>query len=127
MLTRVLGSRLIRRPQGFHEGNQLRHLRGPQILAVRRHVSATLDNLPNELIARKARGHRIQCGAAHPTLAIERVTISALLALDENRASKFERGPPLHINSRGGRAAPSLHVWRPGREGSRVRQQPYCC
>jgi len=62
-----------------------------QVLAVSRHVPASLDDLPDELIAREARGHRVQRRAAQTTFATKSVTIPALLALDENCALQLQR------------------------------------
>src|SRR5271170_3058838 len=123
---RVRGIRrrgLIRRPQSLHEGYQGSYFRGSQILAVCRHVSASLDDLPDQLIVGEARGDGIQRGAAQTTLAPKAMAVPALLALNEDRPLKLQRRATFYICGGRGRAAPGLHVRRPGCEGSEIRQQ----
>src|ERR1700748_310223 len=45
--------------QRLEKCNQRRGLRRAQVLAVRRHVPAPLDHLPDELILRQSHGHGI--------------------------------------------------------------------
>src|SRR5260370_14247431 len=112
-LGRISGSGLIRWPQRLHEGDQRGHFRGTYILAVRRHVPASLDDLPDELITRETRGYSIQGRAAQTALAAEAVTIAALLALDENRSLEFQRRPAFHICGGNRCACPHLHIGTP--------------
>jgi hypothetical protein len=57
-------------------------LRRAQILAVRGHVAATLDDLANQLILSQPHGNGIECRSALSTLIIERVAVVALLHLE---------------------------------------------
>src|SRR5258706_5437303 len=100
--------RLIRRPQRLHERDQRSYFRGTQILSIRRHVSASLDDLPDELIARETGGHGVQGRAAQTAFAAKAVTIAALLALDENRTLEFQRRASFHVRGRCRCAAPRL-------------------
>src|SRR3984957_10295509 len=58
--------------------------------AVRRHVAAALNHLPNDLIFGEMRGDAIECGAAHTAKSAECVAIVALLGLEDERALAFE-------------------------------------
>src|SRR5260370_3662093 len=91
-------------------------LRGREILAVCRHVAATLNDLANDLIAREARGSVVERRPAQPALAVERVTIAALLALHEQSALELERSAALNVIDGSGRTAPRVHHRRPWRE-----------
>jgi hypothetical protein len=85
MFAGIPGSRLIRWPQRFHKRDECGDFRGTQILAIGRHVPAALDDLPDKLIGRETRGDGIQRRTAQTTFAAKRVTIPALLALEQNR------------------------------------------
>src|ERR1700726_4379528 len=88
-------------------------LRGSEILAVGRHVTAALNYLANDLVARETRGSVVERGTAHPAVAAERMTIAALLALNQQRALQFERSAALDVIDGGRRGAPRVHNRRP--------------
>src|SRR5713101_4241946 len=97
-------------------------LRGTQVLAVGRHISAALDNLPHHLAPRKANRSVVERGAAQTALIAERMTIAALLALNQKSALQLERRATLDVIDRGRRTAPRLHHRRPRREGAEPGQ-----
>src|SRR5215469_13912998 len=65
----VLSNGLIGRPQRFHEIDERSYLSGAEIFAVRRHISAALDHLTDELIASESSCDGIQFRSAQTTLA----------------------------------------------------------
>ena len=96
------------------ERDDRRHLGGAEVLPVGGHVAAALENLAHQLIVRQARRDVVQRGTALPALATERVTVPALLALQQQRALQLERRAVAHVLDRHRRGAPRLHVRRPG-------------
>ena len=86
-------SQLRPRPAPRRESNQRINLRRRKILAVGRHVAATLNYLPNDLVARETRRGFVERGPAHPALAAQRMAVAALLALHERPAVRGECGP----------------------------------
>src|SRR5262249_56314128 len=86
-----------------------------EVLAVSWHVAAALENLAHQLTVRQPRRDVVQRGPAQPALAAERVTVPALLALHEQCTLQLERRAAAHVLFWHRRAAPGLHVRRPGR------------
>jgi hypothetical protein len=86
---RVTRSRLPGRTQRLEECHDGGCFRRTQILAVRGHISSTLDNLTNELIRSSPHGYIIEGRSPLPADLIQRMTIAALLTL------KYERTLPL--------------------------------
>src|SRR5580704_2030351 len=74
--------RLTRGMQRLEERDESRRFRGAQILAVGRHVAATLDHLSNQLILRQAYSHGVQSRTALSALVAERMAVVALLHLE---------------------------------------------
>src|SRR5208337_4145844 len=96
-LRRCSCGRLARWMHRGEECDERVDLRGGEVLAVGRHIAATLNYLAHDLIAGQARGGVVERGPAHPTCAAERVAVAALLALHENRALQFERSAALDV------------------------------
>ena len=72
--------------QRFEKSNQRRRLRRIQILSIRRHISAALQYLAHELVARQPNGHSVE---SRPTLAADvakRVAVVALFRLKDKRS-----------------------------------------
>src|SRR3954469_14713761 len=110
------------RSQRVHEGDQRVDLRWAQVLTIRWHVSAALNYLPNELIVRQSSGHCVECRTTLAAFAIEAVTISALLALNKQRALEFQTRTALNVFDGRWCTAPRLHVWRPRRERPKISE-----
>src|SRR5438309_1500115 len=106
----VPGDGLVRRAQRLHEGHQRSHFRGTQILAIRRHVAASLDDLPDQLIVSQTDRDRIESWAPQSAFSAQAVTVPALLALHQDRALKLERRPPVNILRWNWRSAPCFHM-----------------
>src|SRR5206468_10077934 len=84
---------LSSRMQSFKKRNQGSRLRRTQILSVGGHVSATLDHLADKLVLRKTRGDTVQSRASLPATLTKRMTVAALLDLEDERALPLERSP----------------------------------
>ena len=93
------------RTQRFEEGDERRHFRGREVLAVGRHVAAALEDLADELVAREPRGDVVERRPALPPCVAERVAVAALLDLEHERALPLERRAALDESSRA-RASP---------------------
>jgi len=90
-----------------------------EVLPVRRHVATTLDDLPDQLILRQPHGDSVERRAALPTRLVERMTVPALLRLeDEARRAVRARCVPRGIS-----AEPACRSTRPSR-GSRALCAP---
>ena len=77
--------------QRFEESNKRRGLRRIQILSIGRHISAALQNLAHELVARQSNGHSVE---SRPTLATDvakRVAVVALFRLKDKRSLHLQR------------------------------------
>src|ERR1700742_3449227 len=115
----ICGRRFIERMQGLQELDQCRSLGGAEILAVRRHVAAALQHLPNQLILRETRCHKIQGGPTLSAHAGNRVAVAALLRLKDDCALAFEWACIVGITDRDRRtSAPRAHLGAAWRESS---------
>src|SRR6266850_7594299 len=110
----------------LEERDQRGGLRWAEVLPVRRHVAATLDDLPDQLILRQPDGDSVERRAPLPTRLVERMTVPALLHLQDERAVPFERGASLEVFLRNRLAAPRVHHGAPGRVRAKTRQRPPC-
>lgn len=68
---------------------------GLQLLPVGRHISAPLDNLPNQFIACKAYPHMSQIRATNTTDSFECMTVTTLLVLQHRGTDQLPRCTPL--------------------------------
>src|SRR5262245_24776148 len=78
-------------PQRSHERDERVDFSRAQILAIGRHVAATLQNLADELIARLARRDAVERRPALSAFTAEAVAGPALLVLQHQGALKLER------------------------------------
>src|ERR1700722_19977785 len=93
--------------------DQGRGLCRTQILSVGRHVAATLDYLPNQLVLRQSHRDTIQSRTSLPTTLTKRMTVTALLHLKDQRALSLKCGTAMQELLRHGITAPSIHVRTP--------------
>src|SRR2546427_11669144 len=110
----------------LEERDQRGCLHRAEVLPVRRHVAATLDDLPDQLILSQPHGDSVERRATLPTRLVERMTVPALLRLEDERAVPFERGASLEVFLRNRLAAPRVHRGAPGRMRAETRQRPPC-
>src|SRR6266702_7912332 len=74
---------LIRGMERFEKANERRNLRGREILTVGRHISTTLNYLPDQLIFRQSRCYSIEGWTTLPTDSSKCMTVPALLYLKD--------------------------------------------
>src|SRR6266699_5250717 len=91
-------------------------LRRTQILSVRRHVSAALNYLANELVLREPHGDTVESGTSLPAHVSKGMTVAALLDLQHQRTLPLKCGCAMNKSIRHGIATPRIHVWTPGCE-----------
>src|SRR5581483_278558 len=89
-------------------------LRWRQVLAVRRHVAASLNHLPDELVLRQPHSHRVQSRTAFSAILAEGMAVAALLNLEDQRALPFDRAGVFQKLIRDRGAAPGVHLRTPG-------------
>src|SRR5262249_1459285 len=111
----IARGRLVGWVQRFEERHQRRHLGGIEVLSVRRHVSAALNRLADELIARHASRDAVQRRASLAARAANRMAIAALLDLKNQSALTFDRRSALEVLDRNRVAAPRVHDGTPWR------------
>src|SRR5262249_56086654 len=100
-------------PQRLHERDQRVDLRGTEVLAVGRHVAATLQHLTNELITGLARRDAVQRRAAAASLTAQAVAGAALLVLQHEGTLQLERRAALDVLDRGRGGGPCPPLRRP--------------
>src|SRR5215470_9609386 len=100
--------------QCFEKCDERGCLRGAQILAVRWHIAASLDHLPDELVLREPRSNTVESGASLPAAPPQGMAVAALLSLKDQGASPFKRGCPVQKLRWHGCAAPRVHLRTPG-------------
>src|SRR5262245_26910287 len=110
--------------QSLEKRNQGSRLRRTQVFSVSRHVSTTLDNLPDQLILCESHRNRIKRG---PSLAAEipkRMAIAALFCLKNQRALPLQGGRAVQKLVWHRVAAPCVHVRTPRRVSSEMGERP---
>jgi hypothetical protein len=118
----ICGRWLIEGMQGSQKLNEGGGLGWAQVLAIRRHVAAALEDLPDKLILRETRRDKIQSRTTLSANACNRVAVTALLRLKDDSALPLERAEIVRITDGDrGTAAPCIHLRAPGREGPKMR------
>ena len=79
--------------QRLKKRNQGCGFRRIQAVPVSRHVAAALQDLADQLILGETRRDGIQCRTSFAAFFAERVTVVALLALEDERPLTFECSP----------------------------------
>src|SRR6266478_3898541 len=96
---------LCGRMERLEECDESRCLRRRQVLPIRRHIAVALDHLSDELILRQPHRHVIERWPALTAALAERMTIAALLRLENQSALPLQRSAALQIGGRYGSAA----------------------
>src|SRR5262245_43908075 len=81
---------LAGREERSEKRDQRGHLGRVQILAICGHLPATLQHLADQLVVREPGGHVVERRSALSALASQAVTVTALLALHEQRALQLQ-------------------------------------
>src|SRR5580658_8160939 len=113
---------LVWRMQRFEKCHERRCLRRTQVLSVRRHVSASLDDLADELVLREPRGNAVQSRTSLASRVAEGMAVAALLALKNQRALPLKRRCAAEESVRHRIAAPGIHVRAPRCISGKMRQ-----
>src|SRR2546422_7815209 len=90
--------------------------RWAQVLPIRRHVAASLDHLPDELVLREPYGNAVQRRTSLPAAFSKKMAVAALLHLKNERALPLKRSCAAQKSLRHRIAAPGVHVRAPGCE-----------
>src|SRR5579862_6060695 len=91
--------------------------------AIGRHVAATLNYLADDLIFGEMHGNAVERGTALAPESAERVTIVALLGLENERALAFERSITVDEAIGNFVGGPRGHVRTPGCIGAEMRER----
>src|SRR5258706_2044811 len=102
--------------QRFEESNDCRRFSRTQVLAVCRHIAASLNDLADKLILRQPDRDTVQIRTSLSSCLTKRMTIAALLHLKHERALPFERCRAVEHTFRHRIRAPGVHVRAPRRE-----------
>src|SRR5580704_3633609 len=113
---RIACRALGRGVQGFKERYQRRRLCRTQVVPIGGHVSAALDDLPDELVPGKPHGNAIQGWPPLSAHIAKGVAIAALLDLKHQRSLTLERGCSMNVPFGHWIAAPGTHMRTPGRK-----------
>ena len=100
--------------QGHQEAHERLGLGRIERVAVGGHVAAALQHLANDLVLGHARGDGVECGAALPAGARERMAVAALLVLQHQRALALQRSAVAQI---GGGMGSLVHASMMGLHG----------
>ena len=118
----VSRGRLSGRVKSFEKCDKRGGFRGAEIFAVGGHVAAALNYLANELVFGLNQRDVIERWSAFSAFVTERMTIVALLELEDERALTFERRAMLQKFRRDGVATPGIHHRTPGSVASKIRE-----
>src|SRR5271156_640258 len=102
--------------QGLKESYERRRLCRTQIVAIRGHVAAALNHLPNELVLRQSHGNAVKGWPSFSTRVTKRVAVSALLDLKHKRTLPLKCGCAMNVPVGHRIAAPGVHMRTPGGE-----------
>src|SRR5258705_945432 len=104
--------------QGSQKLNESGGLGWAQVLAIRRHVAAALEDLPDQLILRETCRDKIQSRTTLSANACNRVAVTALLRLKDDSPLPLERAEIVCVTDGDrGITAPCIHLRAPGSEG----------
>src|SRR5439155_10068140 len=104
---------LSRRVQRLEKCDECGRLRWTQVFPIRRHVAASLNHLPDELVLREPHRNAVQGRASFPAGPSKGMAVAALFDLKNESALPLERSCALEHPLRHGITAPSVHVRAP--------------
>src|SRR5215831_12328201 len=97
--------------------------RRTQVFSISRHVAASLNDLPDELVVREPHSDGVQGGASEPTSPSKGMAVAALFELKNERALPLQRSRANEHALRHWITAPSVHVWAPRRKLSQMSKR----
>src|SRR5580698_8871539 len=101
--------------QRGQEVDERRGLGGAESIAVRRHISPTLQDLADDLVLGHMRGDGVECRTAHSSRSADGVAVTALLVLQHERTLPLERATVFQISRRNWITGPGIHHGAPRR------------
>ena len=110
----ITGGSLAGGMQGLEKRDQRRGFRWTQVLAVGRHVAASLNHLADELVLREPNRDTVKRRPSLAARVAERMAVAALLHLKDERALPLQRRPACRNCS--GTGSP-LHAFMCGLHG----------
>src|SRR5215475_2058838 len=108
--------------QRFEKCDECSRLRRTQIFSIGRHVAASLNYLPDELILRLPHCDSIQGRASLPAAASKGMAIAALFGLKNERSLALQCRSVQEHSLGHWITAPGVHMRTPGRELSQTRK-----
>src|SRR5258708_33797365 len=119
---RVLCRSLPSRMQRLKKFDQRARLCRTQVLAIRRHIPATLDDLANQLVRREADSNLVERRSALAAFATEGMAVVTLLGLKNQSALVLQRSAIFQVLGGNRVAAPRVHYGTPRRVLAQVCQ-----
>src|SRR5438034_176300 len=104
---------LSRQVQRLEKCDECGRLRWTQVFPIRRHVAASLNHLPDELVLREPHRNAVQGRASFPAGPSKGMAVAALFDLKNESALPLKRSCALEHPLRHGITAPSVHVRAP--------------
>src|SRR5579859_6931975 len=105
----ILCRRLSGRMQCLKKFDQCGRLGRIQVLAIRRHISAALDDLAYQLIRRETDSNLVELWSALAALAAQRMAVVTLLGLKNQGALVLQRSAIFQVLGGNRLAAPRVH------------------
>src|ERR1700741_3755810 len=87
----IAGRRLARGMQGLEKRDQGSCFRWTQVLSVSRHVAASLDYLPDQLVLCQPHRDSVKCWPSFAAQVPKRMAVAALLDLEDQRTLPLKR------------------------------------
>src|SRR5258708_6761952 len=106
---------LSRRMQRFEKLHQRSSLRGTKVFPIRRHVTAALNHLADQLVRGKAQRNLIERRSTLSAFSAERMAVVTLLRLKDKRTLMLKRSMGLQELRRNRLTAPGVHHRTPRR------------
>src|SRR5438105_1516168 len=115
---------LSRRVQRLEKCDECGRLRWTQVFSIRRHVAASLNHLPDELVLREPHRNAVQGGASFPAGPSKGMAVAALFDLKNESALPLKRSCAMEHSLRHWITAPGAHVRARGCELSETGKGP---
>src|SRR5262249_5976619 len=112
----IARGRLSRRTQRLEECDECGRLCRTQVFSISRHVAASLNDLPDELVLREPHRDGVKGRPPLPTAASKGTAVAALFALKDKRALPLKCSRAKEHSLRHWIPAPGVHVRAPRRE-----------
>src|SRR5215468_12398050 len=120
----IASGSLSRRMQRFEKCDECGRLRRTQVFSISRHVAASLNDLPDELVVRESHCDAVQGGAPISAGPSKGMAVATLFDLKNERALPLKRSRVNEHALGHWITAPSTHLRAPGRKLSHTRKRP---